>query len=142
MDLACGTGATSAELRRALPGAELVGVELAATMVDRTKELVPDATAIRADLRAFVDGPGGFDVVTVIGGFEFVPGLPGLLDGVRRMGAQGGHLIFTYEPVIEGRAPQEQRVETNLGSNGWLHYRRPDAAGPSAAPGISSRGWS
>ena len=80
----------------------------------------PGATVVRADVRDFVGGTaaGTFDVVTAIGGFEFTPGLPGLLDGVRRMVAPGGHLVFTYEPVLAGWPPQEQRVETNLGSNG------------------------
>ena len=68
----------------------------------------------------FVAGsPGGsFDVVTAVGGFEFTPDLPGLLDGVRRIVAPGGHLVLTYEPVLAGWRPQERRVETNLGANG------------------------
>jgi SAM-dependent methyltransferase len=120
VDLACGTGTTLAELHRALPTAELVGVDLADAMVERATTTVPAATVVRADVRDFVGGtaPGTFDVVTAIGGFEFTPGLPGLLDGVRRMVAPGGHLVFTYEPVLAGWPPQQQRVETNLGSNG------------------------
>lgn len=120
VDLACGTGETLDELARALPGAEVVGVDLAAAMVIRSARRVPRATVVRADLRQFVaDAPDGwFDVVTVVGGFEFTPDLPGLLHGVRRLVAPGGHLVFTYEPVLDGWPPQTQRVETNLGSNG------------------------
>jgi predicted TPR repeat methyltransferase len=120
VDLACGTGTTLAELRRALPAASLVGVDLADAMVERAATAAPGATVVRADVRSFVDGsaPGSFDVVTAIGGFEFTPGLPRLLDGIRRLVAPGGHLVFTYEPVLAGWPPQEQRVETNLGSNG------------------------
>jgi predicted TPR repeat methyltransferase len=120
VDLACGTGTTLAELRRALPTAELVGVDLADAMVERAAATTPGATVVRADVRDFVEASaaGSFDVVTAIGGFEFTPGLPGLLDGIRRLVAPGGHLVFTYEPVLAGWPPQEQRVETNLGSNG------------------------
>ena len=120
VDLACGTGATLAELRRAMPEAALVGVDLADAMVERAALAVPGATVVRADVRAFVEAsaPGCFDVATAIGGFEFTPGLPGLLGGLRRLVAPEGHLVFTYEPVLAGWPPQEQRVETNLGSNG------------------------
>jgi SAM-dependent methyltransferase len=120
VDLACGTGETLDELAQALPGAELVGVDVAAAMVATAAERVPRATVVRADLRDFVAGAGDgrFDVVTVIGGFEFTPDLPGLLHDVRRVVAPGGHLVFTYEPVVDGWMPQTRRIETNLGSNG------------------------
>ena len=120
VDLACGTGETLDELARVLPGAELVGVDLATAMVVRSAERVPRATVVRADLRDFVaETPDGwFDVVTVVGGFEFTPDLPDLLHQVRRVVAPGGRLVFTYEPVLDGWSPQSRRVETNLGSNG------------------------
>ncbi len=120
VDLACGTGETLDELARVLPGAEVVGVDLAAAMVERSAARVPRATVVRADLRDFVaDAPDGwFDVVTVVGGFEFTPDLPALLHEVRRVVAPGGRLVFTYEPVLDGWPPQSLRVETNLGSNG------------------------
>jgi hypothetical protein len=80
---------------------------------------VPNAHCVEADLRTFVDTTDErFDVVTVIGGFEFTPDLPGMLRGVRRLVRPGGHLIFTYEPVILGWDPQSAPLETNLGSNG------------------------
>ena len=119
LDLACGTGATLAELERALPGAALVGVDIAGAMVARAAIRVPAARCVRADLRTYVDATDErFGVVTAIGGFEFTPDLPGMLRGVCRLVRPGGHLIFTYEPVLSGWAPQSERVETNLGSNG------------------------
>jgi len=119
LDLACGTGSTLAELEVALPGAVLVGVDIAGAMVERAATRVPIARCVQADLRTFVDGTDEqYDVVTAIGGFEFTPDLPGMLRGVRRLVRPGGHLVFTYEPVIVGWAPQSARVETNLGSNG------------------------
>ncbi len=120
VDLACGTGTTLNELHQALPSAELFGVDLADAMVERAARAEPGATVVRADVRTFVGSAtaGSFDLVTAIGGFEFTPDLPGLLGGVRRMVASGGHLVFTYEPVLAGWPPQGQRIETNLGSNG------------------------
>jgi len=119
LDLACGTGTTLAELERVLPDATLVGVDIAAAMVAIASARVPGARCVRADLREFVEETDQhFDVVTAIGGFEFTPNLPGLLASVTRIVRTGGHLVFTYEPVIDGWGPQSARVETNLGSNG------------------------
>jgi len=119
LDLACGTGTTLAELERALPRAGLVGVDIAEAMVARAAARVPAARCVVADLRAYVDETDErFDVVTVIGGFEFTPDLPGILVGLRRLVRPGGHLVLTYEPILDGWDPQSKRVETNLGSNG------------------------
>ncbi len=119
LDLACGTGTTLAELERALPNASLVGVDIAAAMVDIAAARVPAARFVRADLREFVEETDeDFDVVTAIGGFEFTPDLPGLLASLTRVVRPGGHLVFTYEPVLEAWTAQAERVETNLGSNG------------------------
>lgn len=119
LDLACGTGTTMAELQRALPGASLVGVDIAAAMVAIASGRVPAARCVRADLQEFVEETDErFDVVTAIGGFEFTPDLPGILAALWRVVRPGGHLVFTYEPVLDGWGPQSARVETNLGSNG------------------------
>ena len=119
LDLACGTGTTLGELERALPEAALVGVDIAEAMVARAAARVPAARYVVADLRVYVDETDErFDVVTVIGGFEFTPDLPGILVGLRRLVRPGGHLVLTYEPILEGWDPQAKRVETNLGSNG------------------------
>jgi SAM-dependent methyltransferase len=119
LDLACGTGTTLTELERALPHASLVGVDIADAMVAIASDRVPGARCVRADLREFVETTDErFDVVTAIGGFEFTPDLPGLLASLRRIVRPGGHLVFTYEPVLDGWTPQSAPVETNLGSNG------------------------
>ena len=119
LDLACGTGATLAELERAFPGAVLTGVDVAPAMVERSAARVPAARCVRTDLCAFVEGcDERFDVVTAIGGLEFTPDLPRVLSGLGHLVRPGGHVVLTYEPVLEGWAPQSARVETNLGSNG------------------------
>jgi ubiquinone/menaquinone biosynthesis C-methylase UbiE len=91
LDLACGTGTTLAELQRSLPGAELVGVDISAAMLRLAADRVPAARLIRSDAASFVAAAAGpFDVVTAVGGFEFTPDLPGLLDGSGGKGSGGG----------------------------------------------------
>jgi SAM-dependent methyltransferase len=119
LDLGCGTGATLCELEQVLPGAILVGVDIAEAMVIRAATRVPTARCVVADLRKYLDETDErFDVVTAIGAFEFTPDLPGILRGIRRLVRPGGHLVLTYEPILDGWDPQAERVETNLGSNG------------------------
>ena len=119
LDLACGTGTTLSELRQLLPAAELVGVDISAAMLELAAARVPGARLVRSDVASFAAAARErFDVVTAVGGFEFTPDLPGLLDSVRRLIRPGGHFVFTYEPVLDAWPPQSQRVETNLGSNG------------------------
>jgi predicted TPR repeat methyltransferase len=119
LDLACGTGGTLAVVRRAFPDADLVGVDLSASMIGLARTLVPDARWIHDDLVRFASTTDErFDLVTVIGGFEFTSDVPGLMAEVRALVHLGGHLIFTYEPEIVGWEPQSEREETNLGSNG------------------------
>jgi len=119
LDLCCGTGLTLDILTRSFPGALLVGVDLSSAMLGRARERVPDATYVHDDVRAYLEGTRDrFDLVTGIGGFEYVPDLPGLLDHLRWVVRPGGHVVFTYEPVIRGWPAQAASKETNLGSNG------------------------
>jgi SAM-dependent methyltransferase len=119
LDLACGTGGTLAVLRHAFPDADLVGVDLSASMLELAATLVPEAHLVHDDLARFTASTDGrFDLVTAIGGFEFTAGLPELLRAVRALVRPEGHLIFTYEPEVVGWEPQSARAETNLGSNG------------------------
>lgn len=121
LDLACGTGSTLEVLRDAWADATLTGVDLSAAMVDRARARVPSAQVLHADANSYATSTADrFDLVTSIGGFEFVDDLPGLLRAVRRLVRPGGHLVFTYEPVIAGWEPQSVRRETNLGSTGHL----------------------
>jgi ubiquinone/menaquinone biosynthesis C-methylase UbiE len=128
-DLACGTGRTLAVLRGAYPDAILTGVDFSASMLDAARsrlgtdpsEPARSVRLVQADLASFAaDGGPAFDLVTVLGGLEFVADLPSALVAVGSLVRPGGHLIATYEPVIAGMASQEARVETNLGSNGGL----------------------
>jgi SAM-dependent methyltransferase len=119
LDLACGTGQTLRVLRNAFPDAELVGVDISCGMVRMARERVAGARLVRSDIGSFVSSsPDRFDLVTSIGGFEFVPDLPAVLRDLRSLVRPLGHLIFTYEPVIEGWEPQATREEADLGSSG------------------------
>jgi SAM-dependent methyltransferase len=119
LDLGCGTGRTLAVLRRAFPFAELVGVDCSSAMLAIARNRVPRTRYVGADIADFAAAADReYDLVTAIGGFEFVADLPSVLDGVRSLVRPGGHLVLTFEPVVVGWPPQAARIETNLGDNG------------------------
>ncbi len=119
LDLACGTGQTLRVLRRVFPEAELMGVDISCRMLRLAGDRVGDARLVHSDIGSFVDTTSEqFDLITSVGGLEFVPDLPAILAGLRSLVRPLGHLIFTYEPVIEGWGPQAAREESNLGSSG------------------------
>ena len=118
-DLACGTGGTLAVLRRTFPEADLVGVDLSASMIEIACARVAGVHWVNDDLARFASTTRErFDLITAVGGFEFTPDVPALLAAVRALVRPRGHLIFTYEPEVVGWQPQSAREETNLGSNG------------------------
>lgn len=119
LDLACGTGQTLHVLRRAFPEAELVGVDISCGMLRIARARAGDARLVHSDIGSFVESTSDrFDLITSIGGLEFVSDLPAVLGDLRSLVRPLGHLIFTYEPVIEGWEPQAAREESNSGSSG------------------------
>jgi trans-aconitate methyltransferase len=107
LDLACGTGFTLQVVQRAFPRAAAVGVDIAPAMAEAARRNAPGAQIVVEDLVAFVARrPQVFDLVTAVGGLEFVPDLPAVLDAIRALVAPGGHLVFTYEPVLAGSVHQ------------------------------------
>ncbi|TML23561.1 MAG: class I SAM-dependent methyltransferase [Actinobacteria bacterium] len=50
LDVGSGTGALAAELRRAIPAADIVGLELSREGIERARQAVPEATFVQRDL--------------------------------------------------------------------------------------------
>jgi len=118
LDLACGTGVTLRLLQRAFPDAELTGVDLSPAMAEVARTQIPEAHVIVDEVTHFAARwPHQFELVTAVGGLEFVPDLPQLLVSMKNLVAPGGHLIVTYEPIVEGSIQQsEARVAIPVGS--------------------------
>ncbi len=113
LDLACGTGVTLRLLQRAFPDAELTGVDLSPAMAEIARTQIPEAHVIVDEVTHFVArSPQEFELVTSVGGLEFVPDLPQLLVGMKKLVAPGGHLIATYEPIVEGSGQQSEAMVT------------------------------
>ena len=71
VDLGCGSGLSTLELRRAYPQAEIVGVDLSPDMLAASARRLPDARFVEGDAATF--DTRGFDLVFANAVFHWVP---------------------------------------------------------------------
>lgn len=63
LDVGCGSGMSTLALKNKFPGAEIIGVDLSATMLENAKKLLPDVEWIQRDCSESLDDLGQFDLV-------------------------------------------------------------------------------
>ncbi|MEM7447400.1 MAG: class I SAM-dependent methyltransferase [Myxococcota bacterium] len=105
LDLCCGTGTSTAALHSVYPGAEIVGVDASAKMIERakTKPIASHARFVvgnAMDLGAAgIHGP--FDGVLMAYGIRNVPNMDRCLEGIRTILQPEGRICF-HEYSVAG----------------------------------------
>jgi ubiquinone/menaquinone biosynthesis C-methylase UbiE len=89
LDAACGTGLVSRWLVERWPGSAVVGFDLSPRMVERARELVPDARFEVASVHELPYADGEFDLVTMLDGVVDV-------DELLRVLHREGRLLVVY----------------------------------------------
>jgi len=92
LDLGCGSGLSTLELRRAYPEAEIVGADLSPDMLAAARKRLPDVQFVEGDAAAF--DTRGFDLVFANALFQWVPGHLGVVARIARDLPAGGALAF------------------------------------------------
>jgi ubiquinone/menaquinone biosynthesis C-methylase UbiE len=94
LDVCCGTGAGLTALQSLCPG-RVTGVDFSAGMLAQAHRAHPEATLVRADVRALAFD-GGFDLAVTFGALgHFLPAeRPALFAGVHRALRPGGLFAF------------------------------------------------
>ena len=131
LDVGCGAGETVFELaRRVMPGGEVTGVDISATLLDvarRRREGAPGVHFIEADAQTYAFEPAGFDGVFSRFGVMFFADPVAAFANLRRALKAGGRLAF-----ICWRRPDENPILTLPMQAALAHLPPPEPPDPSA----------
>jgi ubiquinone/menaquinone biosynthesis C-methylase UbiE len=98
LDVGCGTGLFASRIRQALPGSQVVGVDLVPGMLakgsERWKRMAGEVFPVQADSERLPFGWGTFDVVTCANSFHHYPNQGRAVEEMRRVLKPGGRLIL------------------------------------------------
>jgi len=115
LDLACGAGRHLRAMEQR--GLRAFGLDLSQPLLLRASESVPGIALVRADMRQIPFAAGTFSLVssffTSFGYFTSPAEDRMVLDEVRRILRQGGHLVLDFlnsARVREGLVPRDERV--------------------------------
>jgi malonyl-CoA O-methyltransferase len=131
LDLGTGTGLAAFIAARRFPEAEVVGVDLAETMVEQARQKTPPELAGRvrfqqADAVRLPFEPGSFDLVQLANMIPF-------FDELARVAAPDGHVVFSFSagPETPIWVPPE-RLRRELGAQGFTDFADFEAEGGTA----------
>jgi ubiquinone/menaquinone biosynthesis C-methylase UbiE len=101
LDVGCGTGVFAERIRRALPGAQVWGIDLVSEMLtkgaERWRRHAGQIVPVQADSERLPFGNGSFDVVTCANSFHHYPHQDRAIAEMHRVLKPGGRLM-----VIDG----------------------------------------
>jgi SAM-dependent methyltransferase len=121
LDLGTGTGEAAFRVAHRLPGAEVVGVDLAQAMIDEARRKTPPELRDRVrfepgDATRLPFEDGAFDLVTLANMIPF-------FDELARVVAPGGAALFSFSlgPATPIYVPPE-RLRAELGRRGFTEF--------------------
>lgn len=98
LDAGCGTGWLAAGLRRAVPGARVIGCDLSEGMLERARQAGAQPL-VRTDAQRLPLGDHTVDVVVTRGVLHHLPDVGAALAEWRRVLRPGGAVVVTSEPT-------------------------------------------
>jgi 2-polyprenyl-3-methyl-5-hydroxy-6-metoxy-1,4-benzoquinol methylase len=127
LDLGCGNGIPAAQWLSD-NGFRVIGVDLSETMVERARELVPEATFLRGDVSSVDEvefDPAGFDAVVSFYALIHLPitDQPGVIERIAGWLRPGGILVATA-----GHTAWTGTDRDWLGGGAEMVWSHPDAA--------------
>lgn len=133
LDAACGPGADTVSLAQALPGADILAVDLHEPFVEQTRRAAAAfGPRVRAEPRSFLDVDGLFDLIWCAGAVYFT-GIEAALQAWLPQLAEGGAVAFS-EPAFMLDPPSDDarafwdgeytpkslpQIEAEIHATGW-----------------------
>lgn len=129
LDVGCGSGASCRPLLEAVPGGEVVGLDLSPEMIDSAERALAGRPGIRfvvgdaAEMDACVSGE--FDAVLYTASAFLIPDLDRSFEAARRILRPGGQIGLTFMDVVVDEQGQDllrrAEAETRTGAS----FKRP-----------------
>jgi trans-aconitate 2-methyltransferase len=91
VDLGCGTGNSTAALRKAFPGAATMGIDTSTSMLEKARADLPDIEWLEADIATW-QPPHKFDLILSNAALHWVPGHDDLFARLLDVLSEGGAL--------------------------------------------------
>lgn len=139
LDVACGPGNTTRRLLVHLgPGARVVGVDAAATMLDRAVRDTDDPRVeyVRADAAQLPFADGAFDAVQCLGALYLVDNAEAVIAEMVRVLAPGGRIVVMTSSH-RGPAPLQLAARAVAGPSGLRVFGQDEVTGAFRAHGLT-----
>lgn len=122
IDIGCGPGNSTEILRRRWPGAEIIGLDNSANMLEKAAADHPDIKWILMDASSDLSSLGEFDVVFSNAVLQWIPNHEELIPKLYRLLSQGG-VLAVQAPYIK-ELPVYSDIIRTAGSSKWSVYFR------------------
>ncbi len=126
IDIGCGPGNSTSLLKARWPDAEVMGIDTSPSMVDRAKDICPDATFIIGDASKDLSSLGLFDMVFANASLQWMPDHGRLVPRLFEMVRPNGVLAFQIPQYF--RMPISRVIEEVAASERWAMQLK--GAGP------------
>ena len=136
VDIGCGPGNSTEQLKRRFPEAVIAGIDSSADMVEAARKRMPDTQFDLEDIITWSTKPAFFDVILANAVFQWVPDHSLLLPAVFAKLTAGGSLAVQM-PVARDEAAQ--RLIREIAADGPWRLRLVDALATRITP--HSAGW-
>ena len=103
LDVGCGSGMSTLALRNRFPEAEIVGLDLSASMLENAKKLLPDVKWIQRDCSENLEDLGQFDLVFSNAFLQWLSDQENFIKNIRKCIIENGILalqIPNFEPMM------------------------------------------
>lgn len=120
IDIGCGTGNSTAELKKRWPNAEIVGIDRSPHMIQKAKTDYPDIKWELSDASGNLKSLGSFDVVFSNAAIQWMPNHNQLLEKLFNMLNKGG--VLAVQTPYTPQMPIKTAINQTASEENWKIY--------------------
>ncbi|MDP4089374.1 MAG: methyltransferase domain-containing protein [Bacillota bacterium] len=117
VDIGCGPGNSTRELKNKWPQADIIGLDSSANMIKKAKEDMPELQWIIADAGGDLSYLGKFDIVFSNAVIQWIPGQEGLLGRLFSILGEGG--VLAVQVPNTSNMPIQWAIDEIAGIGKW-----------------------